>query len=216
MRKFIVVSFIFFFSMIVVDAECEYKELRELNTLASYIQSNYEYNESTRKFDITITNLTDKFYIFYEGNRYDPSSGTVIISGVEEGTRVSAEVIVSIASECFNEKPRMIYVNIPYINHYYKSNLCNGHTSLNVCNSRFLDYNLSESTFIKLIEQDKIDQDNNKKPSENKPYQEKPGFIEKTVEVVKDYSIPLIVVIVVSGITISIYSVVIRKIKHGL
>lgn len=215
MKKLFWICFMFFGFSLVLNAECEYKELRELNTLASYIQTNYEYNEETKKFDITVTNLTDKFYIFYENKRYEASSGTVIISGIDEGTRVSAEVVVSVNSECYNEKPRMLFVNIPYLNQYYKSNLCVGHESLNVCNSRFLDYKISENTFISLINEDNKTIEDNKK-NDDKEKQEKPSIINKTVEIVKDYSIPVIIVVVVSGLTISFYSVIIRKIKHGL
>ena len=218
-NKFIVFMVLFFSSVIILKADCEYSELRELNNLASYIQSNYEYNEETKKFDITITNLTDKFFVSYENKNYDPSNGTVIISGVDEGTRVSADVVVSPESECYGEKPRMIFVNIPYLNPYYKSNLCNGHESLNVCNSRFFDYKISESTFISLIEEDtknKVNNDKNDDDVNDVEDEEKPNIIDKAVDAVKEYYIPVILVIVSSGLTISFYGVIIRKIKHGL
>lgn len=214
MKKLFVFVLVYFCSLVVLKADCEYKELREINNLASYIRSNYEYNESTGKFDITITNLTDKFYLIYENNDYQPSNGTVIISGLDEGSRISLGVVASLNTECYGETPRMVYVNIPYLNQYYRSNLCSGHEELNVCSSRFLDYKLSESTFLKLIEEHEEDPGNKK--DEDIPKEEKPNFIDKTIEVVKDYSVPAIIVVVVSGITISIYSVIIRKIKHGL
>lgn len=190
-------------------------ELKELNSLASYIKTNYEYNEETKKFDITVTNLTDKFNVFYENKIYEPSSGVVIISGIDEGTRFSADVVVSVKSDCFNDKPRMLFANIPYLNQFYKSNLCIGHESLTVCSSRFLDYKISENNFLKLIKDDnKVNEDINE--DEVKVEEEKPGIIDKTVEIVKNYSIPFVIVVVVSGLTISFYSVIIRKIKHGL
>ena len=69
--------------------------------------------------------------------------------------------------------------------------------------------------FLSLINEDnKVNEDDKK--DDDKIKVEKPSFVDKTFEIVKDYSIPFVIVVVVSGLTISFYSVIIRKIKHGL
>ena len=87
MKKVLFITLLLMSSVITLKAECSYKELRELNTFASYIETSYNYNETTDKFDLTITNLSDKVYITGKiGEFYYPENGEVHISNLNLGT----------------------------------------------------------------------------------------------------------------------------------
>ena len=62
----------------------------------------------------------------------------------------------------------------------------------------------------------KVNNDKNDDDVNDVEDEEKPNIIDKAVDAVKEYYIPVILVIVSSGLTISFYGVIIRKIKHGL
>ncbi len=212
MKKVLFIAFLLLVKGLNLKAECSYKELRELNTFASYIESNYSYNEATDKFDLTFTNLSDKIYITGKiGEFYYPQNGEVIIRDLNLGTSYKYEAYATSQTNCSTELLRVITVNIPYKNYYYGSEACKGHENLNVCNSKFLDYEISENTFLSLI---------NKKIETIKHQKDEPDIIEvslwdKVVDFVSKSYIKAILVIVSSIITISIYQVIIRKVKHG-
>lgn len=214
MRKFLIVLSFFIFGINVYNAECSYKDLRELNTFAAYVESSYKYNEETGLFDLTITNLGNKAYITGEntiGDFYYPVNGQVSITNLELGTTYRYTVGASANTNCVGEILRTLTVRIPYKNNYYGSEACVGHEDLNVCNSRFLDYELSLNTFMGLLNKKT---DSNKKEEENKQEEEK-TLIDRVIDVVSSIYIKVIIVVVTSIILISIYEVIIRKIKHG-
>lgn len=211
MKKLLIVLSIFMLGMCRYNAECSYKDLKELNTFAAYVETSYKYNEETGYFDLTITNLGDKLYITGEkGEFYSPVSGSVTINNLSLGTAYKYNVYSSIESGCNAEFLRVINVNIPYMNYYYGSQACEGHEELNVCNSRFLAYQISENTFLSLLN----------KSSETKKNEEKPedtpmDFWDKVIDYASKIYVKIILVVVTSIITISIYSVILRKVKHG-
>ena len=213
MKKVLLIVLLLTSGISILKAECTYKELRELNTFASYIETSYNYNETTDKFDLTITNLSDKVYITGKiGEFYYPENGEVHISNLNLGTTYKYQAY-STNTECSTELLRVITVSIPYKNYYYKNSGCIGHETLNVCNSQFLDYEISWETFLNLLSND-----NNKKTEDKK---DETKEVEKTLwDQAKDFIskiyIKIILVVVTSIITISIYQIVLRKVKHGL
>jgi len=101
MKKIILSLVTFFCFSIIVEADCGYKEIKELNTLASYVESSYQFNESTGNFDLTIINLGDKIYIRSEDRYFYPTSGEVKIS-VPAGTDFSGILLGTSSSACIN------------------------------------------------------------------------------------------------------------------
>ncbi len=215
MKKLLIVLSIFFFGICKYSAECSYKDLRELNTFAAYVETSYKYNEETGYFDLTITNLGDKLYVNGKktdlGELYFPKDGVVSINNLKLGTTYSFQLEAGGSTNCVAEKLRVLTVRIPYKNYYYGSDACRGHENLNVCNSEFLDYQISENVFLSLISQkpDTTKDDNPKEPEKDLT------FMERVVEYVSNIYVKIIVVVITSIITISIYQVVLRKIKHG-
>lgn len=219
MKKVVLCLVTFFSFSVIMEAECGYKELKELNTLASYADSSYEYNESTGNFDLTITNLSDKIYVRSGEQFYYPVGGEVKIS-VPVGTDFSSMLIGSSGSSCPSEVLRMLKVSIPYKNPFYMNEKCVGHEELDVCNHKFLNYQLSEYTFNSLIEKGKKEEfDNTEKENNKKPdiiVDENKTFSEKIIDFIKDSYVPILLVIASTCLPLAIYSVIYRKIKHGL
>lgn len=218
MKKIILSLVTFFCFSIIVEAECGYKEIKELNTLASYVESSYQFNESTGNFDLTIINLGDKIYIRSEDKYFYPTSGEVKIS-VPAGTDFSGILLGTSNSACINETLRMIKVNLPYKNPFYMNSKCVGHEELDVCNHKFLNYQLSEYTFNKLLEKGKNEDLKDNEEESNNPdiiIEEDKSFWESVVDFLKNSYVPILLVIASTCLPIAIYSVIYRKIKHGL
>ncbi len=213
MKKLSFFLVMFFLNIVIMNAECTYKEIKEINTMASYITTNYQYNDKTSKFDLRIVNLSNLIAIEYEGKLLFPENGEVVIKDLELGSQIKATATSITQTECYGQILRTITVNLPYLNPFYNDKSCAGHENLNVCNSRFLDYKITRSTFRTLIEKNK---ENIFKDSEEEPNKVvKPVFWESVWSGVKKYSIPVILVIVSTLISSLIMSVIYRRIKHG-
>lgn len=198
---------------IFVDAECTYKEKYELNALSSYIDYTYDYNENSQVFTVNLFNIDEKLELRYENKVYTPNGGKVTLNNVEPGSRLSIDVYSTVQNECYNEYLRVVYVSIPYFNRFYGSVLCDGHEDLDICNSRFLDYQISNQTFILLLNNEEFtlnkDDEAGKIVDEDKWY-------DVVINTMQKYYIKFIVATISTVISISIFSVIYRKVKHKL
>ena len=198
---------------IFVDAECTYKEKYELNALSSYIDYTYDYNESSQVFTVNLFNIDEKLELRYENKIYTPDGGKVTLNNIEPGSRLFIDVYSTVQNECYNEYLRVVYVSIPYFNRFYGSVLCDGHEDLDICNSRFLDYQISNQTFILLLNNEEFtlnkDDEAGKIVDEDKWY-------DVVINTMQKYYIKFIVTTISTVISISIFSVIYRKVKHKL
>jgi len=113
----------------------------------------------------------------------------------------------------------MIKVNLPYKNPFYMNSKCVGHEELDVCNHKFLNYQLSEYTFNKLLEKGKNEDLKDDEEESNNPdiiIEEDKSFWESVVDFLKNSYVPILLVIASTCLPIAIYSVIYRKIKHRL
>lgn len=196
-----------------VNAECTYSEKYELNALSSYIDYAYDYNESTGLFTINLFNIEDRLELRYENKVYEPENGEVIISNIAPGTRLSIDVYSTVQNECYNEYLRVIYVSIPYFNRFYDSILCDGYEELDICNSRFLDYQISNQTFILLLNNYEFSL-NDKELDSGSVLDH--GWFNKAVIVLKNNYLKIVICILSTVLSVSIFNVVYRKVKHKL
>lgn len=213
MKKLSFLLVIFFLSIVSLKAECSYKDIKELSTLASYIYTDYVYNENGT-FSLTYYNLSDRMAINYKGV-YGSNGGTVTLNDLVGGSQIVATIEIKYEDECYGEKLRTITTNIPYLNEFYNRSECTDHMDLNVCSSRFLDYKLTESTFQSLLNKSEEIRKQDEE-EEEKPAMIKKSFLEKAIDTVKKYYIPAILVILSSTITYIVFSRIFRKIKHGI
>ncbi len=219
MKKVMLFGVLFFSNIIFLNAECSYKELKELNSLASHVSTHYDYNESTGKFSMTILNLPSSLFVTEGNSVYNSNGSEAVVTDLDPGTQFRATVVSSSSNNCSGKNLRSLSVNIPYLNPYYGNNRCIGHENLIVCNNRFLDYELSYKTFSNLINKDIIDKQNKQK-EDNDNKKEKINnqehFLDKSIKFLQKIYIPLIIVIVTSFVTFGICSVIFRKVKHGI
>ena len=204
---------IFSFNMI-LNAECDYTEKVNLITLSSYVDYNYEYM-SDNTFKLTFYNVTPEMKLIYNNIEYAPTNESVELNSLEEGKSMKVSIKGSDTSECAMLDLRVINLTIPYANPFYGSNRCIGHESLNVCSNKFLQYKITESEFLRLI--DKSENDNKKDDViDDEPVIVEKTFFEKALDFIKKAWIPVLLVILTSGITFGIFSTIYRKVKHGI
>lgn len=214
MKKIVMLIVMIFSFNMILNAECDYIEKVNLITLSSYVDYNYEYM-SDNTFKLTFYNVTPEMKLIYNNIEYAPTNESVELNSLEEGKSMKVSIKGSDASECAMLDLRVINLTIPYVNPFYGSNRCIGHESLNVCSNKFLQYKITESEFLRLI--DKSENDN--KPDDeinDKPVVKELTFFEKVVDFAKKAWIPVLLVILTSGITFGIFSTIYRKVKHGI
>lgn len=197
----------------IVFAECTYSEKYELNALSSYIDYNYEYNEASGLFTITLMNVNDKLEIRNKNYTYYPENNKIVIENIEPGTRLSLDVYSTVYNECYNEYLRVIYVSVPYFNRYYGSVLCKGYENLDICNSRFLDYKISNETFLLILKNYEYTL-SDKQDDGNETVDEK--WYEFVMNFFQEYFFKILVSVISFVISISIFNVIFRKVKHKL
>ena len=208
MKKIILTILLFISFTNILNASCTYKEKREINTLASYV--NYDYNYENNRFNVTIYNLKDNLVVNYNG-ALSKTNDESIIENIKEGASLKINILAG-EGTCEGETLRTITINIPYVNPYYNSDECKGRNDLTVCTSRFLDYKISESTFNSLINKRVVSED----IIEEKVEEVEKTFVDKVMELFEQIYIPVILVIISSTITYIVLKPIYRKIKHGL
>ncbi len=220
MKKLLIGFFCFLGMVNVLSAdECDYKDIKDLNVLAAYVDTTYDYNESTQKFDLHILNVPDELYVRVNSKEYNPSNNEIVVSGFSYGEQATIVVYGSSNSKCYREELRTINYTFPYLNYYYEKPICEGHETLDVCKYRFLPYEIDYDTLISLLQKD-IDrlskEEEEKEKLEAQEKEENKSFFEQIVAVGSSLSIPVILVILSSGVTFLIGNIIERKIKHGL
>ena len=196
-----------------VNAECTYSEKYELNALSSYIDYTYDYNESTNLFTVDLFNIDSRLELRYDNVIYTPENGNVTLTNIEPGSRLSVNVYSTVENECFDEHLRVVYVSVPYFNRFYESVLCDGHEDLDICNSRFLDYQISNQTFILLINNEEFTLN---KDQEIEEIVDEEKWYDVVIDTMQKYYIKFIVATISTMVSISIFSVIYRKVKHKL
>lgn len=130
-----------------VKADCSSSERVQLNTQASYITYDYSYNEKDKTFNIHIYNLTSYLQIEYNSDYYYAKKEETIIKNIEEGSRVFLLVQASRSTNCSNTTIRTINYQVPYTNPYLDSVECELYPEVNICNTKYLPYKLTNAMF---------------------------------------------------------------------
>lgn len=218
MRKFLLVLICMISFINIYNAECNNSELKKLNTLANYIESSYEFNESTGKFDVIFINVPDELYIVNDFKRYDPSNGIVRVSNVEQGADIKYEVYSSINAECVTQYLRVMRVSVPYLNKFFGTESCNGYENIDECNNKFLNYELTSNILNKRKVEEDIRRNQNKDDDKKNDVNvnPNPSVLDKLTIFTKEYWLPVLLVIVSSSITFIICNIIYRRVKHGI
>ena len=213
MKKLSIFICLFFSFNLFLDAACDYKTKKELNTLASYVDYSYDYDAASNSFDVTVYNLSDNLTISSSA-LITRKENEIVIKDLQEGSTIKLNIIAT-NNDCEGNQIRILTINIPYLNPYYDTSECLMHQSLNVCSSRFLDYKLSEEAFNTLI-----NRDNSKKENEGiddeAQVEASETFFDRLYSVLSKLYIPVLLVIASSVVTYMVFKPLYRKIKHGL
>ena len=168
-KRVFIFLFLFLIFPLGTKCDCSNKELIELRTFTTQVDSFYEYNESSSTFTLYIYNLLDKNYVVYNSTKYYPVDGIVTIYNLALGAEVNIKVFSSEATSCEGTLLKKLFISLPYYNNYYGSYECIKHENLSVCNSKFLSFQLTDSLFQRYIINDTVvDNKNNSNKEEKK------------------------------------------------
>lgn len=207
MKKVLFLCLFMFFPYI-LDAECDYKTEKNITTLSLYVDYSYEYNEGSGLFDITVYNLQNLFAVSYNGNSYIPTDNKVLINNINPGNSIILNIFNTGNSQCTGKQYRIINITVPYINPYYNSKQCENYKEFAVCYSRFLNFDISETTFKNAITE--------KQKNNNSTIEEEVNSFDNVFKFITKYYIKFILVIVTTLISFVIYKNKYRKKRHGI
>lgn len=213
MKKILVFVLIMMFPFYVfATTECDYEKKNELAKMANSITYETTYVKSKRTFNITFYNIINGLSLEYDTSSYSGNDKNVVtLTGVKEGQM--AEVQVKISGLNCEPFLRTMYIKVPYYNNYYGSKKCDEYIDkLAFCKQQFLNYELTEEIFDNAIK-------NLEGSYQEEPTQEpevNTNTVEIILEFVKDYGIKIALISVSSLITIGIFNIIFRKIKHKI
>ena len=172
-----------------IKAQCTNNELARYKSLASNIDSYYEYDNN---FDVTIYNLSSELKIVNKNDNStytNPSGiGEIKIGNINPGTSLQLAVYPN-NGEC-TSKLRTMYINLPYLNQYYQDEICINNSN-NLC-SKWVNTSIyTHEQFVELVKktQEEI--------IEPEPEKEEEKF--SILEFLGDYYIYILLVIIISG-----------------
>lgn len=206
MKKVLFMIIVIFFPF-VINAECDYKEEKNVTSLSVYINQGYVYNEDTKSFDVYFYNLQNMFAIKYDSKSYvQDKDNRAVIRNVPIGTSMEIEIFTSGDTDCRGKTVRNITINLPYLNPYYGSNECIKYPTLTVCYSRFLSFDISYTTFKNALKRE-----DEKQVVEIK----EPGFFEIAIKFITNNYIKILLISGTTVISLLFYKRKYRKSKHG-
>jgi len=112
---------------------CSDSDAARLRKLASNVTASYDYQEydDYATFSVTLTNLNNDIYIVDSTNGktyYYDGNNEITIDGYTPGTNIKY-YIYNTRSDCVSGYLTIKYVNLPYYNKYYKSEICQNNTN---------------------------------------------------------------------------------------
>lgn len=178
-----------------VKAYCNNEQLSRYKLLASHIDSYYEFNEETKKFNIKIYNINNELTILNtnDNNKITLPSNNfeeINISNLNPGNNIKLAIYPN-NTECSDYRVRTIYVNLPYYNNYYNDPVCTNND-----NKLCLKWaNTSIYTYEQFVQKVKVVKEETVVKKPEKKYENKYGFFD----FLEDYYIIILLLIIVSG-----------------
>ena len=209
-----VILLLLLFLPIFVNAEtCDYAKHNEYDTLSSQIKYETKLNKETNKYTVTLLNVYKDIYITYDSKMYNANSKHEIeLKNISPGTTLKIKV-ASPSDNC-SAFLRTITIRTNYYNWLYNNSKCNKYRDvLNICKYEYLSYSPDENMLdaaIKNYESAYYVYEKKEEVPQEKT------FLENMKEFVMSWGIPVILLIITSAITITIYKLKFRKLKHGI
>ncbi len=201
------------FPMFIKAATCDYSKLNEYNKLSSNVDYEVTRDNNSNRYKITIMNLYNNMYVKYKGVAYTSNSNNeAVINGIDEGENLSIMLYAPL-SDC-DPYLKTINVSTQYYNRMYNDSRCIKYrTILNICKYEYLSYKATDSLLSSAI---KNYENSYKEPEEVIEEIKEKTFLESLEDFMISWGVQIILVLLSSIVTISIFKVKYRKVKHGI
>lgn len=132
-KIFLLMLFTFIVFPFSAKAVCTNSKKAEYMSMAQNITTAYTFNEDTKKFSITLSNIPEDFKIRDVANSktYEYTTKELVFHGYKPG--VSYRFDVSMKYDCIDGTLMPIYVVLPVYNPNYKDDLCKGYEDYDIC-----------------------------------------------------------------------------------
>ncbi len=210
MKKRLLLVMIFIFPL-VINASCDTKVHEEYLKLASSITYDNNYNKANKNFTFTIYNITDGMYVKYGSNTLRPDSqNKVEIKSIQEGSNVKISIY---ANDGCDQIKYIGYIE-PYYNTYYRTDECVGYEDMDECAKEFTSTRVTKDIMAKAKEyynkRYKQGDDNGEEEDASR------SIFDIIKELVKIWWVKILLSVATTIISISLYRIRFRKIKHGI
>lgn len=197
----------------IINATCDYTKHTKYSEIAGNITYETSYLKENNRFNITIYNVVDDMYVKYNNKQYNhDSSNKVLLTNFKEGSRFNIQVYTK--DNC-DIPVRTLYITLPYYNTYYNSGKCLGYEDkITLCSQQFTSYELTET----ILEQAKYNYDNEiiQEVKKVEIQIEEITMKGKIIDFAYNWGAKILLVILTTYVTNSVYKVKYRKIKHGI
>ena len=212
MKKLILIILLLIPFVVNAEEECNKEKHKEYLSLADNITYDNQYIKSENRFTITVYNLFGGMYAKYNETVYKVSSdNTITISKIPCGDKVTIDIYGN--DNCSPVK--RIMVKEPYYNKYYGSEKCKGYEDiLLMCHSQFTNIEVSESLIDKAIYNYKHDI-SQKVTKDDKPEEEE-TILSKVTVFLTNWGLKILLAVISTILSISLFSDKYRKVKHGI
>ena len=214
MKKIKCILLIVLLFPVFVNASCNYDKLDEDTKLSNDIDYELYYSTSTKKFNIRFYNLYENLYLIYNNKSYHgDSKHEAYINGIVEGTSMNIS-IYSNAKDC-DGFIRTLPINLEYFNDFYGTANCEKYKdNLTICSSQFLPYKTDYNMVAAAIRN--YESGYTVEETTEKEKVEEVSLFANIQEFVNEWGILMILMILSSLITATIFRIKYRKIKHGI
>lgn len=149
MKKLFFVILIMMILPINVLADCNDEDLIRLQKLANNVNTSYEYDEITKTFTLTFTNVSEELTITDVANKLDyQANGELNINNLKSGKY--NYYIYSTDINCYDNELQIKSVSLPFYNEYYNYKECNNIANYRYC-SKWLHNSLDYNTWKKKV-----------------------------------------------------------------
>lgn len=209
-----VILFLLLLMPVLIKADtCDYAKHNEYDVLSSNIKYEVKLNKETNKYTVTLYNIYKDIYITYNSKIYNKNSkNEIVISNISAGQELKIKVH-SPSDDCVKEL-RTINIQTNHYNYFYNDERCKKYRDvLNICKYEYLSYPVTESllsTAIKNYENAYVE------PEKEAVVEEEPTILDNIKDFMIGYGIPIILLVITSAVTITIFKLKFRKLKHGI
>lgn len=207
--------FIFITNVKAIDISntvCDYKKQDANTLLANKINYVTSFNMQLSTFTITFYNIVPELVLSYNGAAYaGDGEYKTVISDIPEGTSMKVDVYSS-DTGC-NYSLITLYINAPYYNTFFGSEKCSGYEEVLIqCSSKFLEYDMTDTILDSAIT-------NYNNRIQNEPTNPGAGnktFLESVGSFMMNWGIKILLVAITIALSVWLFRVKFRKIKHGI